>query len=358
MAVSLESLQDTTKGQKRKILASVVMVSVIIHIVGGLGAAVFIVARYLAPPEATFVARKMVTIPPKIIDPKMAAAEFEAAAPKPVLDQKIASLRATDFALPDIPMMPMDQVVEFTPSVNVSATVTGMLGGLGGGGGGGGGQGGGGEGDGMSFFGITDTAKRVLILVDTSDSMFERTRNNQLYRFDFSTVKNEAIQLIESVGISTYFNVIIYEGGAMAFSDQLLPATQQNKSDSKEWILNLSEDPQASIGRRSGKGPKLMEGGGTRLDTAFKMAFKMDPEVIFIVTDGEINRGNFDTITEDEILELVESFQDQRTEEARIHVIHYLTSIVRAEEENTLKALARKNDGEYEQVEAIELEGP
>lgn len=136
MAISLENLQDSTGEKRKKIAASVIMVSVIIHLVAGFGAAIFIVARYFAPPEATFVAKKLVTIPPKIIDPKMAAAEFEAAAPKPVLDQKIASLRATDFALPDIPMMPVDQLVEFNPSTTVSAQVTGLLGGLGGGGGG------------------------------------------------------------------------------------------------------------------------------------------------------------------------------------------------------------------------------
>jgi hypothetical protein len=137
MSVALDQLKDTTKGKRRTIIASVILVSIVVHVLIGIGAGIWIVARYLQPPEATFVAKKIVSLPPKILDPKMAAAEFEAAAPKPVLDQKIASLRATDFALPDLPQMPTDTLMEFDPSAVISNQVVGAVGGMGAGGGGG-----------------------------------------------------------------------------------------------------------------------------------------------------------------------------------------------------------------------------
>jgi hypothetical protein len=39
-------------------------------------------------------------------------------------------------------------------------------------------------------------------------------------------------------------------------------------------------------------------------------------------------------------------------EPARIHVIHFLTTQAREEEEDLLKSLARRNDGRFRQVEA------
>jgi hypothetical protein len=68
------------------------------------------VLRHFTQPEATFVSRPATILPPQVVDPKMAAAEFDAAASKPKLDKKLASVRPAEFALPDLPMMPSEQV--------------------------------------------------------------------------------------------------------------------------------------------------------------------------------------------------------------------------------------------------------
>jgi hypothetical protein len=353
MAVQLQQ-EDPLKAQRRKLVASVIFVSILVHVLAGIAATIWIVARYLTPPEATFVASKSIALPPKVFDPKMASAELEASAPKPVLDQQLASLRATDFALPDVPRMPVDQVVDIDPSVIVSDQLTGLLAGTGGAGSGGGG-GGGGNLSAVNFFGIKDQARRVVIVVDTSNSMFERSRSGKMHFFDFKTIKEEAVKLINNLSINTLFNVVVYEGGSMAFSEEMMAATDANKQSSRQWIMDLEEDPGASIGGRKGRGPKLMEGGGTRLDTAMKQTFGYKPDVVFLITDGEINRGDGGKIDEKEMLSIIEEFQKLQPEPSRIHVVHYLTTVVRPEEEDTLKAIARRNKGQYIKVDAKEL---
>jgi len=204
----------------------------------------------------------------------------------------------------------------------------------------------------MSFFGIKDQGKSVVIVVDTSNSMFERSSRGTMYHFNFKTIKDQATELIQKLSINTRFNVIIYEGGSMAFAESNLPANDENKAAATQWINDLSEDPEMSISGRSGNGPKLMEGGGTRLDTAMKQIFQMQPEVVFLITDGEINRGNFDAIPEREMLDIIGKLQAGMSQPARIHVIHYLTSVTKGDEVKTLRSIARRNEGRFRQVKA------
>jgi hypothetical protein len=98
MAVNVEELKDTAKGKRRKIVAAAITLSIVVHAIIGVGALYWIIARFFPPPEATFVSR-------------------------PVIDQKIASVREAKFALPDIPKVPVD-MLEFDPTSLVSDQVS------------------------------------------------------------------------------------------------------------------------------------------------------------------------------------------------------------------------------------------
>lgn len=343
------------KKRLRKLIITIFIVVVVIHLLAGVLAGVFVVARYLLSPPATFEVQKEMSLPAQEREHRMNMSEFDAMAPKPSFNDKLQSLSPSEFALPDVPKIPMDQMLPLDPSEIVSDQVASIVGQGVGSGAGTGGSGGGGTGSGMSFFGIQDTGRSVVIVVDTSNSMFERTRRGQLYKFNFKTIKEQALQLIDKLNINTRFNVVIYEGGSMALTPELMPATDANKAGAREWIDGLSEDPGASIGSRPGRGPKMMEGGGTRLDTAMKQTFKFQPEIIYVITDGEINRGA-EKIEEREIMQIVSDLQSGLSEPARIHTILYETSVVRPEEERTIKSLARRNGGKSRTVKAEESE--
>lgn len=338
MAISLENLQDSTGEKRKKIAASVIMVSVIIHLVAGFGAAIFIVARYFAPPEATFVAKKLVTIPPKIIDPKMAAAEFEAAAPKPVLDQKIASLRATDFALPDIPMMPVDQLVEFNPSTTVSAQVTGLLGGLGGGGGGGG-SGGGGEGDGMSFFGLQSSGRSVLIIFDVSLSVLNKAQKAGI---SIEAIRDETMKLIDSLSINTTFNLFQFSRIYQPFSPNMVAPTAENKDAAKRWLENeFRTDGSLPRSVRGAKSPVGDRDNGVTFVLTDALAQR--PDVIFFISDASFQSQRHSSQVPWEEVEDVLKAAEKAS--GTLPKINFLGFEMKSEDEKEMKKIVRRTGG-------------
>jgi len=145
LAATLSSVGDTGASWRGRLLWKALLVALGVHVVMGVGAGLFIVLRHFTQPEAAFVSRPATILPPQVVDPKMAAAEFDAAASRPVLDKKLASVRPAEFALPDLPMMPF----ELDTEINVNDLAAAGVGeALAGGGGAGSGAGGG------SMFGV------------------------------------------------------------------------------------------------------------------------------------------------------------------------------------------------------------
>ncbi|MGE9297010.1 MAG: vWA domain-containing protein [Puniceicoccales bacterium] len=301
--------------------------------------------------DPAFVAKKTIYLPQRELEHQAAIAEFQQAASAPMTIEKLTTASLLSDPLPPMPSLPTQDFSPFE-NQNPQPNAEGLL-----------------QGSGLgsallglnasssqvSFFGIPEDAKRYMILIDTSNSMFERSRSGQLHRFDFTTIKDESAQLIEKLNANTLFNVAVYEGGSLAWSEFMVPATVDNKRNAIDWVRGLEEAPSRSISSRRSPGLRLMEGGGTRLDTGLKQAFSFEPEVIFIVTDGEINRGNFKTIPKDEILDIIDGLQDQLAEPARIHVIQYETAVARDTEIDTMRSIASRNKGRFRKVSAKEL---
>ncbi|QYY37326.1 vWA domain-containing protein [Ruficoccus sp. ZRK36] len=317
-----------------------------------LAAVVVMVAVPSGRKDPAFVAGKRISLPQRELDHRVALNEFQQAAGVSMPVEKISavSLLAED-TLPELPELPSDS---FSPFVleNPAPDAQAMLGesglsaaleGLGGGV------------SELDLFGVREGAARFVIVVDTSNSMFERQRDGVKYRFDFSLIKDEITALIAGLSSDTQFDLIVYEGGSLAWQPQLMRASLANKEAATEWLRGLSESPGASISSRSSPGPKLIEGGGTRLDTALKQAFSFAPEVIFVVTDGEINRSG-KTISEEEVLDIIRELQRSLPEPARIHVIHYQTTVSKPEEVASMRAIAGRNSGRFRQIEAVPVE--
>ncbi|MFM8807872.1 MAG: hypothetical protein ACKOJB_03020 [Chthoniobacterales bacterium] len=357
--------QIAARLRRRRLIITVLVASLIIHLVGGIGAGVWIVARYFMPPAATFEVKKEIRIAAEEREHRMNMAEFDAGQPKPSFTDKMSSARPTEFALPDLPVMPIDAAVTVDPSDIVTDQLAG-LGGMGGGSGSGSGGGGSG-GSAVNFFGISDMATRVVIVVDVSDTMFDRQPGK------FNAVKAEAAKLIQGLGINTLFNIVIYEGGSVAMFPEPQPATDANKQKAAAWIQSVDGGgSKRSLSYRSTyskMGTGLYEGGGTRTDTALKQALSMRPSTVFLITDGEMSRmggsGGADKddkedkdknrggeITDEELLGIIKDAQAKMEVPARIHIVHFLTKAARSEEEKVLRAVARRNDGRFKQVKA------
>lgn len=193
----------------------------------------------------------------------------------------------------------------------------------------------------------------MVLVLDTSNTMFERKRDGKMYFFDFSVIKQEAINLITGLSDKAFFNVVIYESGSQAYDTQMILADGSAKKLAAEWIRSLDEDPAMTIAKRPGRAEtKLLEGKGTRLDTALKQTLGFQPSVVFILTDGEVKR------VEEGVFRWLGELRKLKPA-AEVHVIQYVTQKTTEEETEILRKIASRGGGKFKTVEAATLsQGP
>ena len=342
--------------KRRGLVWSVIVGSVVVHLVALALFGLWVVARNFRQPAATFTVEKRVLIPAQTPEHKMNMAAHEAMAPKPTFNDRLVSTRPTEFALPELPEVDLEQMLPLDPSELISDLVTCLVGCAGLGSGQGSGlSGGGGRGSGMSFFDIEDTAKSVVIMIDVSSSMFGRTGD-----YDYSTrkklregkdqsfqrVRDEAIKLIDGLDIDSRFNVIHWSGSARLWQDSLVRATEGNKATAKDYI-----QAKVDVGKA---GPTGGRPGGTRHDYALEALFEAGAEVAFMLTDGNATAsqpgGGLQVIEDRAIFKLISEAKKELEALPRVHTLYYLTGQDKREEEKMLRGIASRTGGKFRMV--------
>ncbi|MDX6765424.1 MAG: hypothetical protein SFU85_01395 [Candidatus Methylacidiphilales bacterium] len=340
---------DTPPGQKsrlRRTVVSVLVVSLAVHAVIGVGAGVWVIARYFSPPPAVFESKRVIAIPPQIIDPAMASAELEGAAPRPTMDEKIASLRETDFALPDLPKVPMDQVTDFDPSAVVtdSAGLGSGFGGSGtGSGGGGGGGGGDGLGTGISFFGIKGQARSVVIMFDVSKSVQTKAEKAGV---PITAIRDETTRLIEGLSINTTFNLVQFSRIYQPMAPEMQPPSDAGKAMAKKWLE--TEFRTDGMLPRSVRGSRVPAAGGDN-GIAFILdgVLAMKPDMIFLISDGSFQSDlHAEQVPWKELEELVDKHRKLGTQTK----INFIGFEMKPEDKKEMRSIVRKTDGTLKEI--------
>lgn len=328
---------DPLKIQRRKLVMSVITVSVLVHVGVGVVATLWIVARYLAPPEAVFESRKTVALAPKVFDPRMAAAELEAAAPKPVLDQQLASLRATDFALPDVPRLPSDQVAALDPSAVVSGPVTGLLEG-GGAGGAAGGAGGGGALSSVQFFGIETRARSVVIVFDVSLSVLNKAQRAGV---PITMIREETMKLIDGLSIHTTFNLVQFSRNYQPMAPEMQAPNDPGKAAAKEWLEKQFRTD--GMLPRSARGVRVPEPGKDNgITFVLREVLAMKPDALFLISDGSFqSESHLSQVPWKEVEEVVKEHEKNGGKTA----IHFLGFEMKPDDHKEIRSLVRRTDG-------------
>ncbi len=344
-----------------KVLVSVIL----LHAAGLVGFGFWVVARILLKPKETItftVQPRKVRMVAQTPEHHMNLAAHEAAAPKPTYNSRISASTPAKFNLPELPKVDLQQMLPLDPSELVSDEVSSLVGsagqgtGLGSGLKGAGGLGNG-KGTGLSFFGLKDTGRSLVIMIDVSNSMFGRTGD-----YDYSTrkklregkdqsfqnIRDEAVKLIDALPLNTRFGIIRWSGSARAWKPQLVPATPEAKAAAREHIQN-----EIDVGTAPPMGGRP---GGTRHDYALELLFSLQPEVAFMLTDGNATAsqtgGGMKTIPTEELLEQINEAKKQNSALPRVHTIYYLTGADKPEEEALLRGIARRTKGEFKKVAA------
>jgi hypothetical protein len=349
------ALQDNPPAQKkriRRIIITVVLISIGIHIAAGIVAGVVIVARYLTEPPAEFKATRDIRLPAKQREHKMNMASFDGMAPKPSFNDKMQSIRPTAFALPELPKMDMDQMLPLDPGEIVSDQVSSLAGtgGLGNGMGTGGSGGGGfGAGIGMSFFGIQSTGKRILLIFDVSGSVVNKASAAGI---PLSKIQEETSDLISKLPISARFGIIQFTRNYKPFKNELVPATDQNRAAALEWIkTEWVETGMMAVSGKVVSNPRGLVG-------VLELAAKMQPDVIFLISDASFQwnppgdekgkkTGSYGGDIPWKEIEKVAKGPLQGTQGCKIHFIGFE---MKPDDKREFSAIIRKSGGKIREI--------
>jgi len=333
------------KKRRRQLIVGIVLAVVGIHVVIGIGAGFLIVAKYLNPPPATFEVKKNIKLPAKEREHKMSMAEFDAMTPKPSFNDNLSSLRPTDFALPDLPKVPMDQMLPLDPAAIVSDQVSSMVGTAGLGAGGQGSSGMGQLGEGFAFMGIQSTGRRILLLYDVSTTVVNAAARAGM---PMTRVREETEKLIDSLGIDARFGMVQFARNYAFFESELLPASDQNRDRAREWLGQYF----ATEGSMPQSTPNMVRGSPGFLKV-LEAAFRMEPDAMFIISDGGFYEGSSSSggqrkIPYDEIEDMIEELQEALPEPAQINFIGFGMD---SEDSREMKSIIRrKGKGEFKEV--------
>jgi hypothetical protein len=347
----METGSPAHKPTPRRYSPSILIGVVVFHLLFGGIAAIWVVSKYSAARKLTFNAG------PKSPNPSERALEHRVQLQKktqvtsaPPVPKRVLT---TGLAKITLPPMPEIKVPEDAPRPMMAAGGAGTrlgpsaLQSLGGGAGG--------NGTAINFFGIRDTSTSVVIMIDVSDSMFDRTgdaRARKLLRHgrdqNFQVVRDEAIKLVQGLTPQTRFGIVRWSGGAYPWKGELVPATDENKRAASEHI-------QKEIDYKTAR-PHSGDRGGTRHDLALKEAFMLKPETIYMLTDGNATeaqpQGGLKPIPPHEIYKVADEGQKGLSKRAHLHVIYYLNAKERTEEADMLRSLANRNSGKFQKIEA------
>ena len=169
-----------------------------------------------------------------------------------------------------------------------------------------------------AYYGIPLYAERLVFLIDVSSSMEERGR--------LEKAKRELESAVRVLPSTTAFTVIAYADGAVAWEKRLVPADEGAKERALAFIRRLRPD------------------GRTATGDALALAFTLDVEAVYLLSDGQPTAGR--VVEPERIVRMVAEANGSRR--VSIHAIGLAPDPGLAE---FLEVLARTNYGRFHRVD-------
>ena len=174
---------------------------------------------------------------------------------------------------------------------------------------------------GRGFFGAggeTEEARKIVYVVDRSGSMTD----------SIDYVKFELKRSIGELAENCEFHVIFYSSGPPVEmpTRRLVNATERNKQLAFEFIDGVIAQ------------------GETDPSKALEKAFACNPELVYLLTDGEFDRAMIDLVK-----------RMNTGGKVTVHTIGFLYTKPNTDGEKVLKAIAEQNNGAYKFVSEADL---
>ena len=334
------------KQQRRRVVFMIVLASVGIHVAVGIIAGIVIIARFLAEPAAEFKVTKDIRVPVQDREHRMNMAAFDGMAAKPSFTDKLQSLRPGPLPLPEVPKVPMDQLLPLDPAEILAdqvATLTSTAGlgsGLAPGAAGSGGTGA--IKSSFTFMGIESTGKRILLIFDVSASVLNKARKRGV---SLSKIKEETIGLLYQLPINARFGIIQFTQNFKAFREELVPATDSNRSQAKNWI----EDEWVETGTMPAAGTVVKNPRG--VVGVFELAVDMSPDVVFLISDASFQwkeDGTLSDVPWKEIHRVVKGPLQGKTS----CVLNFVGFEMKPDDKREISSIVRASGGKMREMES------
>jgi hypothetical protein len=175
---------------------------------------------------------------------------------------------------------------------------------------------------GTQFFGVEGKGSNFVFVIDCSGSMADYGRWNQAVR----ELKKSVLQLKKE----QKFLVLLYNDGFIAMNDEaeLVASTPIQQKKAFKWLAHNSP------------------GSWTFCAAAMEKALSLNPDAVFLLSDGEFNDRQ-DVFT---VLETMNSLQNLRRYEQRQIPIHTI-ALGSHQGSWTMKRIADENSGNFQLIE-------
>lgn len=296
--------------------------------------AVFVVV--LAPeakPNSAFVVKKKLYLPQKELEHKVALAAFQNATASPMQIGRISTAALIPNSMPALPDLPKSAFnpIERNPIGLQSEALLGqskLLGAL---------NGAKIKSSSTSLFGIEDQGQRILILFDNSSTVWNKASAAGITNDAFVS---ELSGLVDRLNANTLFGLVPFARKVGTFRDYMIAATARNKSSAKRWIVENI---------RSNRKKTQLAFAENGIQGALTVAFQMEPDVIFIISDGDFQRSKTSKVSAgdvpwDDVEKTLRSLIREYGIKPRIHFVGFQ---VESEDTEAIKKITRRYGGEF-----------
>jgi len=290
--------------------------------------------------EPEFISHKTIYLPQKELDHRIAQSAFEQVATPPMMMDRIQSKSMAVHALPDLPPLPdttfnpMVTPDMLAPSASLfgASGMAGLAGSLGG------------DVSSVSFFGIKDSGRRVVIAFDVSKSVLNKAEKSGV---SIGKIKEETKRLIDGLSSNTTFGVIQFIRRYELFEPRLIAGTTANKQKALDWVEKefhtSGYSPSNWLRLEDRDGQPVLDG----VQAVMKTVFAWEPDIIFIISDGGFGR-NFPSklprIELDELDRDISKLQRELPDPVHIHFVGFEMS---PDREDGVKKIVRKWKGQF-----------
>jgi len=185
----------------------------------------------------------------------------------------------------------------------------------------------------VKFFGKATQVQAVVFVVDISGSMVMGAKNAKTYE----DLEDEVKRVIRGLDAKTLFGIVAFSGAAHLYKPELVAATNDEKQRAIFWLRK-----QSPVGwDKTEDLEEKKKHQGTRADKGLEAAFKLQPDTIFFVSDGEPTGAN-----PEQVLKSVSEWQKGRSKPVVINAVAYLAD----SGQKFMKDLATNSVGSFREI--------